>query len=180
MTKPRRDPGYKRLSDSELNARALENRSRTYADPHAKSWEVKFDRATHEPRTLREYVHELRKAYQDEVPGRIHSRDLDAGGAPEWTPQFTRYLTGSPRSTDEEDNYLRPFSAALAYLTTHADEAMRERGVIVRRIVCGGDQPEEAASRYQPFNRVVALNACRVFWRSMSDVRIVTKRKEAA
>lgn len=210
MTKPRRDPGYKRLSDSELNARALENRSRTYADPHAKSWEVKFDRATHEPRTLREYVHELRKAYQDEVPGRIHSRgvwsgradgrarsvdpktgavlstaaDLEGGsvlGAPAMDPQFEAYISAGPRATDEEDNYLRPFSAALAYLESHPDETMRTRGRIVRTLVLGGENEDTACSTWHPFERVVAKDAVICMWRSMSSIRISTRRtKEAA
>lgn len=180
MTKPRRDPGYKRLSDAELNARALETRTSTYADPHAKSWALRMDRASHEPRTLREYVHVLTKAYRDEVPGRIHSRDLDSGGAPEWTPQFADYLTASDRATDTEDNYRTPFRSALDYLLTHPAETMRRDGEIVRRVVIGGVSAEEAAVQWAPYERRVAHGALRTMWRSMSDVRIVTRRSDKA
>ena len=35
----------------------------------------------------------------DEVPIRIHSREIDAGGAPEWHPEFLKYLEWSCNCT---------------------------------------------------------------------------------
>lgn len=168
-------------SDSQANADALARRSATYADENRASWELRMDRAAHEPKTLRQYVHELTKAYQSETEIlRLHGRDLDAGGAPEWTPKFAGYLTASDRATDGEDNFLTPFRSALDSLLSHPDETMRTRGVIVRGLVVGGEPENLVCHVWHPFERVVALSACRTMWRSMSDVRIVTRRREAA
>lgn len=156
------------------------SRPSPYAESNELTVEWRMDRRSREPRTLRQYVHELRKAYADEVPGRIHSRDTDAGGAPEWTPAFTHYLDGKPSATDPDETYLTPFRAALAYFEDHPDTAQRARGEVVRALVIAGHATDEACRGWQPFERVIALHACRVFWRAMSDVRIVMPRKEAA
>jgi hypothetical protein len=38
------------------------------------------------------WVTEWARMWRDEAPVRIHSRDIDKGGAPEWHPAFMRYI----------------------------------------------------------------------------------------
>lgn len=155
-----------------------ESRSSTYADANAASWVLRMDRKAREPQTLREYVHELRKAYADEVPGRLHSRDTDAGGVPEWTPAFAHYIDGRPSATNPDETYVTPFRAAITFME-RGDVAQQMRATVIRWVVVGGMDPTEAAKQWAPFERVVALHACRAFWRAMSDIRIVSPRRAA-
>lgn len=38
------------------------------------------------------WVVEWRKMWQQETPSRIHSREVDQGGAPDWHPEFRRWI----------------------------------------------------------------------------------------
>lgn len=168
-----------RIGKSEAQSIA-EARSRTYADDHALSITVKFDRPSHEPRSLREYVRTLRKAYADEVPTRLHSHETDEGGDPAWSPEFTRYLTGSDFTTDRADVgatevYVTPFRACMAAMTRSSDEATRRRAAIIRHSVMGDSGPVEAAMIEgvpEWCAKIVAREAHAVFWRRLSDVRL--------
>jgi hypothetical protein len=67
-----------------VNADALANRGRTYADPNAASFRIQWDWNRREPRNRNEALKMLRAAYQDEVPyrdprgARQHRRGRDA------------------------------------------------------------------------------------------------------
>lgn len=164
-------------SDAQANAEALARRSATYADEHARSYEVRFDRARYRPRNMRDYVHQLRRAYADEVPSRIHVRETDAGGDPAWSPEFTRYLTGSDGATDKDETYRTPFRAAL---TSWRDD---HRRVIVGRIVLGGwDEKSAAIDAGVPewCAHDVAFRSLEMFWNRLSDVRMDLARSETA
>ena len=43
------------------------------------------------------WVNEWGRMWRVESPQRLHSRSIDAGGAPEWHPEFARYLTREDR-----------------------------------------------------------------------------------
>ncbi|HUS17835.1 MAG TPA: hypothetical protein VM536_22800 [Chloroflexia bacterium] len=52
--------------------------------------------------------------FRDELPARIHSRDVSEGGGPEWHRGFTRYISDGERGqfsshvTDEQDHCNHP------------------------------------------------------------------------
>lgn len=88
-------------SEAQVNADALANRGRTYADPNAASFRIQWDWNRREPKNLREAVHMVRKAYQDEVPTAIHEGpdSIGEGGTPKYRETFLRYMD-SPTATD--------------------------------------------------------------------------------
>jgi hypothetical protein len=184
----RRRRPYLGPSDAQANADALARRSATYADEHARSWEVRFDRPSHEPRDLRELVRCLRRAYADEVPGRLHTSQVDGGGTPAYAPEFARYLYGSEFATDQGDGattetYLTPFRRALASMDTSEDEGTRKRAWIVSHVVLGGAGPAESAILEGVPSwcaKDVAERALAVFWRRLSDVRLDLYREAVA
>jgi hypothetical protein len=45
----------------------------------------------------------------DDIPARIHSRDIDAGGAPQWHGAFRAWLTAPPSAVDREGHVRSPF-----------------------------------------------------------------------
>lgn len=170
---------------SESHSRAM--REAPYTEAHRNSYTLKMER-TSPPDTLRELVHDLRKAYADEVPTRLHSHDTDAGGDPAWSPEFTRYLTGSDFSTDRRDEgttevYLTPFRACMAGMERSSDESTRRRAAIVGHVTFGNFGPVESAMMEgvpEWCAKIVARDAHSVFWRRLSDVRLDLRQKEPA
>ena len=160
-----------RRSEAQANAEALARRSATYADEHAASWQVRFDRPTHEPRSLRGYVNELRDAYEAECPTRLHRHDVDGGGTPAFTAAFALWLWGSPHAIDQETGaYITPFRACLAGMQRSPDEASRKRSAIVGRTIIGGVSAVEAAIAEGVPDwcaKVVARDALAVTWRRL-------------
>lgn len=156
-------------SDSQANAEALTRRSASYADEHAASWQVRFDRPTHEPRNLREYTRDLRGAYEAECPSRLHRHDVDAGGTPAMTAAFEQWLWGSPFAIDHESgSYATPLRATLAGMT-RGELATRHRARIAYRIVTGTDAVQAAIAEGAPewCAKVVARDALQVTWRRL-------------
>ena len=158
-------------SEAQSNAEALARRSATFADEHAASWAVRFDRPTHEPKSLRGYVHELRDAYEGEVPSRIHQHDVDGGGTPAFTKAFEAWLYGSPFATGVDGAYQSPLRATLAGMHRSEDARTQARARIAYRVVCGMGAEEAAiADGVQPhWAKVVATDALRVTWRRIAS-----------
>lgn len=198
----RREPGYRRMSDAELNARAVANRGRTYAAEHAASMSIAWQRTSHRGKALRDLVRLVRRAASDEVPLRLHEapEHVDAGGAPEMTPAFVQYLdapqatterahpfAGEGRACDRCDvlaefheepallaEFRTPYRAALSHLASAGDETSRKRAAIVSA-VAGGQGPAEAAiAAGVPAwcAKVVAADALVVFCDRLSDLRL--------
>ena len=158
-------------SEAQANAEALARRTSTYADEHAASWQVRFDRPSHEPRSLRGYVNELRDAYEAECPSRLHRHDVDGGGTPAFTAAFEAWLWGSPFTIDQESGaYTTPFRATLAGMTRSASETARRRAGIVGRVVAGVGPVEAAMAEGVPewCAKVVARNALETTWRNLT------------
>ena len=170
---------------SKQQAEALARRGTTYADEHARSWEVRFDRRT-EPGSLRELVIDLRRAYRDEVPARLHKHDVDGGGTPAYSGEFAAYLYARPDAVDrEDDTYRTPFRRCLSAMLTSREAATRQMAGIVAHVTVGGEAPEDAVARQVGIAeawcaRAVAERALRVFWRRCSDVRLDLGRTETA
>lgn len=157
-----------RKSDAQANAEALARRSTTYADEHAASWLVRFDRPTHEPTSLRGYVRELRDAYEAEVP-KVHQHAIDGGGTPAYTPRFEAWLDG------QDDG---PFRSCLRGMWRAKDIRTQHRARIVYRAIVGGWSAGEAAmSEGVPdwCADTVAFDALRVTWRRYSSTPIARK-----
>ena len=171
-----------RHAPSESQSRAVYELETPYTAAHRNSYTLKMERT--QPPRLRELVRDLRRAYQDEVPSRIHSRDTDAGGDPAWSPEFTRYLTGSDFATDKDDDiYTTPFRACYAAMTRSAQEGTRRRAAIVFRIVAAGNDPAEAAmieGAPEWDASACARRALELFWYRLSDVRLDLRRTETA
>jgi hypothetical protein len=161
-----------RRSEAQANAEALSRRGATFADDHAASWRVRFDRPTHEPRSLSGYVKELRAAYQDECPSRIHQHDLDGGGTPAFTRAFEAFLWGSPFGMDAESGqFLSPLRATLHGMSRSADAKSRRRAAIVGRIVLGMSVTDAVTAErgHELDAHEVALAALRVVWRNVNS-----------
>lgn len=172
-----------RKSEAQANAEALARRSTTYADEHARTWQVRFDRATPPP-GLRALVIDLRRAYQDEVPETLHVHAVDEGGTPAYTGAFAAFLYASPAVTDEDGWYRTPFRRCLAAMTQGGEPAARTMGAIVAHVTVGGEDPEDAVARefadLEPWAaRAVAQRALTVFWKRCADVRLDLGRSTA-
>jgi hypothetical protein len=63
---------------------------------------------TGEPANLSSPLRWYRDEVDGDIPARIHSRQLDAGGAPAWHAAFVRWLTAHPCAEDKEGYLLSP------------------------------------------------------------------------
>lgn len=172
-----------RKSIAQASAEAMDRRLGTFADENAASLRVRFDRPSHEPKGLRGYVNELRDAYADECPTRMHRHDVDAGGTPAFTAAFEAWLWGSPFTVDEDSGaYSTPLRACLAGMQRSADERTRKRAAITGRTIIGGVSATEAAITEgvpEWCAEVVAENALRVTWRRLSSSPMPLPKREA-
>lgn len=168
-------------SESQANAEAVARRDAVFADEHAMSWQRRFDRPRHEPRSLAGYVAELREAASAEIPSRIHVHDVDAGGTPAFAPAFAAWLYGSPFTVDDTGAYTTPFRACLAAMD-RGEEASRRRAAIAGRVAHGAGPIEAAIAEGVPVwcARTVALDALRVTWRRLNLAPTVLPRREVA
>lgn len=171
----------KRRMAAMANAEALARRSAGYAGEHASSWQRRFDRPSHEPRSLHGYVAELREAYAAEIPSRIHVHDVDAGGTPAFAPAFAAWLYGSPFATDDTGAYTAPLRACLAAMG-RGDESSRKRAAVAGRVVLGAGPVEAAIAEGVPdwCARVVALEALRTTWRRLGHAPLALPKREVA
>ena len=161
---------------SEAQSVALAMREAPYTEAHRNSYVLKMER-TDPPEDLRAVIHQLRKAYADEVPGRMHKHETSEGGTPEWTAGFARYITGSDMATDKDDDtYQTPFRAALSGMPT-------ERRMLVECVVVTGMGPVESAKVMEVPEwcaKIVADSVLRTFWKRLSDVRLDLRSERVA
>ena len=180
----------RRLSKSEAqaNAEALVRRSAPYSQSHAASVSFAFDYRAHIPDDLRGLVRAARRAYEDEVPTKLHDAQIGEGGTPQLTERFVGYLD-RPHATDAPPGerplasyHLTPFRATLDRMEK-GDVHRKRRAAIVRHITIGGQEPVTAAilEEAHPLDaRLVAEDALRVFLNAMSDVKLDLHREPEA
>lgn len=189
MSRPYRGP-----SEAQSNAEALLRRPTPYIDPHEASVRQAWDYRAREPANLREAVRMVRRAYADEVPGKLHEgpHSIGEGGTPKMTNRAEGYLFGSPSLSDARRNpetgewdalsyFHSPFRAALDNLA-HGDEAERKRGAIVQHVTIGGQGPAEAAIKEGVPSwcaKLVAAEVLSAFLRNLSDVKLNLSQTEA-
>lgn len=168
-----------RIGKSEAQSIA-EARTITFADEHAKARVRVFSRT--EPTTLRGLVNELRQAYADELPTKLHEgpNHVDGGGTPKFTGSFEHYLYGSPFAIDEDDEsstpaYLTPFRAMLAGMQKANDPMTQRRARIVAHITIGNQSATDAAiaeGAAELDARLSAMDAMKYAWRRLDAVRL--------
>ena len=169
-------------SESQINADTLANRGRTYADSNAVSFRMSWDANRRVPRDLRDAVRLIRRAYQDEVPTKLHESGLADDGTPKMTAKAEAYIFGSPTWTDAGKGetplvsfYVTPFRATLDEMERHHAESVRKRAAIVRHVTIGSQSPDQAAiTEGVPAwcSRDVAFDALATFLRMLSDMRV--------
>jgi hypothetical protein len=143
---------------------------------------VRFDRRGNEPTGLGGYVKELRAAYADEMPERMHRHDVDGGGTPALSAEMSALLYGSPFAVDDEAFYRYPFRACLHAMTRSDGEEMQHRARIAAHVAIGGISAVEAAiAEGVPAwcAKVVALDALRLTWRRLSAAPLPTRTAAA-
>jgi hypothetical protein len=178
-------------SEAQANAEALTRRGLPYSSASETSFTLKWDWHRREPKDLREAVRQVRAAFANEVPAKLHEGpdSIGEGGTPRMTPQAEGYIFGSPQSSDRSDpdqlvSYFRsPFRAALANMSQSSAESERRRAAIVSHVTLGSRGPKEAAieegvpSWCAP---LVAEDALRSFLRSLTDLKLHVANEGAA
>jgi hypothetical protein len=178
------------ISEAQSNALALERRGMPYTAASGQSFTVAWNYHNREPKDLREAVRMARAAYADEVPGRMHNRDLADDGTPKMTPQAEGYIFGSDTSGETRpvegdpapvlDFYRTPFRAALENLRRSSPK----RAAIVAHITIGSQEPGASAitEGVPPWcAKLVAEDTLRSFLRNLTDVKVhLPKEVEAA
>jgi hypothetical protein len=168
-------------SDAQLDALAVaKGRSSPYEAENAQSIAAAWDVSRRQPRDLREAAHYIRRAYADEVPARLHERELAPDGTPRMTAKAVGYIFGAATYTARPDNegsvsfYATPFRATLASIEA-GDAKAQDVAAIVRHVAIGGDSPVEAAIKVgipYAWAAVVAEIALRTFLRMLSSLHI--------
>lgn len=172
-------------SEAQSNAEAIARRSTPYTEAHRGSVSLQWDWQKRDPRDLRDAVRMCRRAYQEEVPSKLHEgTGLADDGTPRFTSQAEGYIFGSPTRTDagpmdSSDRpfltyYQTPFRASLATME-RGSEPEAKRAAIVRHVTLGSQGPQEAAiAEGVPVwcAKTVAEDALRSFLRRLSDVRV--------
>ncbi len=188
---------YAPPSESQINAQALARRSSPYTAASDASFRVKWDHTRREPDNLRDAVRQARRAYADEVPGKLHDGPdaIGEGGTPRMTARAVGYIMGDPEGDDAGRDpetgqrdlagwHYSPFRANLSVMS-RGSETQRLYAAIVQSITIGGQDARDAALaagvRPECMAKSVALMALRAFLRSLTDLRVhVPKETEAA
>lgn len=179
-------------SESQINAEALARRERTYSEASGVSFRIRWDWHNREPRDLREAVRMARAAYADEVPTRLHNRDLEDDGTPDMTPQAEGYIFGSATAGEASrseidqpalDFYRTPCRAAIALLRRQS----ALRADLVQRVAVGEHRPIDSAVAAamsvgvpRDFAYEVAESTLRAFLRNLTDIKVHLPQEEAA
>lgn len=174
---------------SESQSDALYRRDHTWSDAGRMSATIAWDWHKRQPRGLRDAADMIRRAYADEVPGRLHNRELADDGTPKMTPQAESYIFGSdyagetPPDVDGNtpvlDYYRTPFRAALSRLRGIS----RPRADLIEKVATGSHQPMQAAIEQgvPPWcAKLVAEDVLFAFMRSLSDLKISLPPEVAA
>lgn len=175
-------------SDSQANAEALARRGAPYGLEHDRSIAASWQVGRRGPRDLRDAERRVRRAYEDEVPAKLHDglAALADDGTPRMTARAVGYIFGSPDSSDVRYDpetgrpadlisfYHSPFRAALARLEMGSDTE-RRRARIVQHVTIGQMRAPEAARAEgaHPMDaKLVAWDALAAFLRTLTDIKV--------
>jgi hypothetical protein len=95
--------------------------------------------------SMNQWIDFLSAHWKQEVPVKIHVRQLDAGGAPDWTPEFERWLDRGPEEGGKYDSGAprrKPKNPELRLRATRAFRKLRKQNirefeVLYRTVVLG-------------------------------------------
>ena len=126
-----------------------------------------------EPSHLAALVRWFMDAAQDDIPVRIHSRDTDDGGTPQWHGSFRVWLMAHPAVTDREGYVRSPFRFWLWVMRGESRQGRVGAEFLYRLAVFEGDWLT-AARTITPLTddgevmaRAFALMTLQAFWRRM-------------
>lgn len=102
---------------------------------------------TDEPKNLAGLLHWYRDMVGDRIPARLHDRDTDGGGNPQWHSAFRAYLTAHPRATDREGYVRDPLSFWLWTLSRSGGKNKRRAEFLYRLAVLDFDWLEAVHAR---------------------------------
>jgi hypothetical protein len=95
---------------------------------------------TDEPKSLGQYVAWYRREVADlPVPIRLHSRDTDSGGTPDWSGGLRAWLSGNPCSVDREGYVISWLRCRLGELYRHGGKDKRRSEFLWRLAYNDGD-----------------------------------------
>ena len=81
------------------------------------------------------WLDHFRSIHESSVPDRLHSREVDGNGSPQWSPEFRTYLTGDqPLKAWQRDTDSRRLQRALKRIR---ERSLREYEVLHRILVQG-------------------------------------------
>ena len=86
-----------------------------------------------EPTSLHSLIAWYREAVDDTIPTRLHNRDIDDGGNPQWHGQFRAYLTAHPCVTDKE-GYVRDKLAFWLWTMSRGGPKNKRRAEFLHRL----------------------------------------------
>jgi len=184
---------YRGPSEAQSNAEALFRRDTPYSGASGVSFRVQWDFHRREPENLRDAVRAVRRAYQDEVPTKLHEGydSIGESGTPKMTAKAEGYLFGNAQASDAKRNpetgesdavsyYHAPFRAQLDRMA-HGNETDRKIAAIVQRVTIGSQGPKEACiSEGIPSWAVglVAFPVLAAFLRQLSDLKVNLAKRE--
>ena len=128
---------------SESHARALYDRTSTYADGSKASWEYTQDRVKYRPVGKTRLLRWAQRQAAMDGPIRLHGRDIADDGAPKMTAETQKHLgmTGDDTiptnwlavacQVDEDGNYVTPMRAAIARIHTRRPKSAAMLRVLV-------------------------------------------------
>lgn len=95
--------------------------------------------------SMDEWLRFLSAHWKQEVPFKMHVRQFDAGGAPEWSPEFARWVDRGYEEDGRHDSGARkrqPRNPELRLRTTRAFRKLRKKNVrefevLYRTVVLG-------------------------------------------
>lgn len=126
-----------------------------------------------EPTHLAALIRWFREASSDDIPARIHCRDIDGGGAPQWHASFRAWLTAHPSAVDREGYTRSPFRHWL-WVMRGAGRSGRVRATFLHRLaVYDGDWLNAVRSMppddLEVMLRDFVVESLRQHWRMMQS-----------
>jgi len=126
-----------------------------------------------EPTHLAALVRWFMEVAAEDIPCRLHSRDTDAGGTPQWHGSFRARLTAHPAAVDREGHVRSPFRFWLWVMRGESRQG-RVGAEFLYRLACLEGDWLAASRTITPLSddgeimaRAFALVTLQAFWRRM-------------
>ena len=139
---------------------------------------------THLPALIRWYLSDA----GDDIPVRLHNRDTDDGGYPQWHGAFRAWLTSHPAHVDREGHIRSPFRFWLWQMASNSRTGRVAAEWLYHLAALRGDWIESSrlitplTEDGEVMARIYAVATLQHFWRLMQTQphRLVSKPKSEA